>query len=109
MKRPVYDISLKLNVVEEYRRGGITYKGLVIKYNVPYSTIASWILKLRNHDCSLITSHQQPSNFLNVTEQVKTTLQESFNNGEDEITLLINGFNVKGDIPTITRLLTGGR
>ncbi|MDD4154488.1 MAG: transposase [Bacilli bacterium] len=109
MKRPVYDISMKLNVVEEYRRGGITYNGLARKHNIPRATIASWILKLKNHDCSLIMRNEQPSTFINVTKQVNPMIREPSNDQENEIILSINGFSIKGDISTITRLLTGDR
>ena len=109
MKRPVYDVSMKLNVVEEYKRGGITYDGLSTKYNIPRATIASWILKLKNYHHSLITTEGGDSSFLNVTEQVNVKLQESSKEAQNEITLSINGFNIKGDLMTITRLITGVR
>ncbi len=109
MKRPVYDVSLKLNVVEEYRKGGVTYNGLAKKYKIPRATIASWLLKSKKYDPLPLITNNEPSTFLNITEQVNTALTRPDLATTEEITLSINGFAVKGDLNTITRLLSGGR
>lgn len=45
MNRQFYDVAFKMSVSNEYQAGNETYATLAHKYNVPRSTIASWIRK----------------------------------------------------------------
>lgn len=106
MKRQTYDVALKLSVANEYETGNETYTTLAGKHNIPRPTVASWIRKARS--CSTLPSEDnniQPS-FLNVTPRLQA-LKEPVH--QDEVVLRINGFEIKGDLLIITKLLLGAK
>lgn len=105
MKRQRYDVALKISVVNEYIAGGITYASLTAKYGIPRATIAKWIQKAKRHQPAKITTAPEPR-FLNITP----ALRESQNIGsKQEVSLTINGLEIRADLATITKLLLGAK
>lgn len=103
-KKETYDVGLKLTIANEYADGGRTYQQLSDKYNIPKATIATWVLKQKNYNVDPQRNIPQRQAFLNVTEALVATNRE-----EDEVTVTINGFELKSDLNTLLRLLQGAK
>lgn len=106
MKRQTYDVALKMSVTSEYETGHETYSTLAHKYHIPRPTIASWVRKARLFKSLPNTSPMIQEGFLNITPRLQET-QQSIK--PDEITLQINGFEIKADLQTITKLISGSK
>ncbi|NCA95772.1 MAG: helix-turn-helix domain-containing protein [Methanomicrobia archaeon] len=104
MNRQFYDVAFKMSVSNEYQAGNETYATLAHKYNVPRSTIASWIRKANKFGILSKKETKMTPGFLNITQEIKGG--ESISSAE-EITLIINGFEIKADLRTVTKLLSG--
>ena len=106
MKRQTYDVALKMSVTSEYEAGHETYSTLAHKYNIPRPTIASWVKKARLYNSQPKTTPITQGGFLNITPRIKEIQQPLH---QDEITLHINGFEIKADLQTITKILSGSK
>lgn len=106
MKRQTYDVAFKMSVASEYEAGNASYATLAHKYNVPRSTIASWIQKSKRFGRLTRKEPHTSSGFLNITQKIKG--EEAVGSAED-ITLIINGFEVKADLRTVAKLLSGAK
>ena len=106
MKRQTYDVALKMSIASEYEAGHETYSTLASKYSIPRPTIVSWVRKARLFKSLPNTTPMIQEGFLNITPRLQET-QQSIQ--LDEITLQINGFKIKTDLQTITKILAGSK
>ena len=106
MKRQTNDAALKVSIASEYEAGHETYSTLARKYSIPRPTIVSWVRKARLFKSLPNTTPMIQEGFLNITPRLQET-QQSIK--PDEITLQINGFEIKTDLQTITKLISGSK